>query len=161
MIRVRIPPALRTETDGSREVEIAGETVGDVLDALVQAFPGLDGRLLRDGAIQPFLTVYLDGTDVRGLEGSATHVQPGSTLLLLPAMAGGSQMSHGKLTPRVSLPRRRTATRRGRRRAARQGPDRLVVHELDLERFLRRTKLSTESIATPVLFRLLVASARP
>lgn len=90
MIRVRIPPTLRTETGGSREVEIAGETVGDVLDALVQAFPGLDGRLLHDGAIQPFLTAYLDGTDVRGLEGSATRVQPGSTLLLLPAMAGGS-----------------------------------------------------------------------
>jgi molybdopterin synthase sulfur carrier subunit len=99
MIRVRIPPTLRAETGGSREVEIAGETVGDVLDALVQAFPGLDGRLLRDGAIQPFLTAYLDGTDVRGLEGSATRVQPGSTLLLLPAMAGGSRAAGRRSAP--------------------------------------------------------------
>lgn len=91
MTRVRIPPTLRAEAGGSREVEIAGETVGHVLDALVQAFPGLDGRLLHDGAIQPFLNAYLDGTDIRALEGLGTRVQPGSTLLLLPAMAGGSQ----------------------------------------------------------------------
>lgn len=70
-------------------VEIAGDTVRDVLAGLVVAFPSLEGRLLDQGELQPFVNLYVDGTDVESLEGLDTTVNPGATLLLLPAMAGG------------------------------------------------------------------------
>jgi molybdopterin converting factor small subunit len=33
--------------------------------------------------------VFVDGQDIRGLEGLETPVSPGATILLLPAVAGG------------------------------------------------------------------------
>jgi sulfur-carrier protein len=89
--RVRIPPALRAETGGRRDVELEGETVRDVLAALVAEFPGLDGRVVAEGELRSFVNVFLDGTDVRALDGLDSVVGQGSTLLLLPAMAGGAR----------------------------------------------------------------------
>jgi sulfur-carrier protein len=86
MTRVRIPAVLRAEVGGRRDVEVSGATVGEVLNALVDAFPSLRERLLLDGAIQPFVNVYLDGDPVDSL---STRVEMHSTILLLPAMAGG------------------------------------------------------------------------
>lgn len=91
MSRVRIPTALRADVAGQRDVEIVGETVGGVLTTLVETYPGLASRLFRDGAIQPFMKVYLDGADIETLEGLATAARPDSTILLIPAMAGGAR----------------------------------------------------------------------
>ena len=90
MTVIRIPPALRTETGDQREVDVAGSTVREVLETLVETFPGLDGRVLQDGTLQASINVYLDGTDVDVFDGLDTPVHPDATLLLLPAMAGGS-----------------------------------------------------------------------
>jgi sulfur-carrier protein len=87
---VRIPPVLHAETGGRRDVEVAGDTVRDVLEGLLAAFPGLEGRLLSQGELQPFVNLYVDGTDIEALHGLDTTVDPGATLLLLPAMAGGT-----------------------------------------------------------------------
>ncbi|MGH2798713.1 MAG: MoaD/ThiS family protein [Thermoleophilaceae bacterium] len=91
MATVRIPPTLRPEAGGHREVEVNGDTVREALDALVEIFPGLAGPLLDKGRIQAFVNVYLDGTDVRALNGLDTPLEQHATLLLLPAMAGGSR----------------------------------------------------------------------
>jgi len=87
---VRIPPTLRAEVGGVRELEASGETVGDVLDDLVDRYPPLREQLLRDGGLASFVNVFLGGEDVRTLEGLETEVRDGATLILLPAMAGGS-----------------------------------------------------------------------
>ena len=89
MTLVRIPPTLRTETRGEREIAAGGETVREVLEDLGSRFPGLRERLWEDGDVAPFVNVYLDGEDVRTLAGVDTPVRPGSTVILLPAMAGG------------------------------------------------------------------------
>jgi sulfur-carrier protein len=89
MKTVRIPPALRNETDGKREVHAAGGTVRELLDDLVNRFPGLRTQLVDDDEIAPFVNVYLEGEDVRTLDGLETEVHDGSTVILLPAMAGG------------------------------------------------------------------------
>jgi molybdopterin converting factor small subunit len=87
---VRIPPTLRAEVGGLRELEASGETVGDVLDDLVGRYPPLREQLLQDGGLASFVNVFLGGEDVRTLDGLATEVRDGATLILLPAMAGGS-----------------------------------------------------------------------
>jgi molybdopterin synthase sulfur carrier subunit len=79
---VRIPPTLRDDTRGQREVTAEGETVRDLLDDLTARFPTLRGKL-------EFANVYVGGEDVRTLDGLDTPVDDGSTVVLLPAMAGG------------------------------------------------------------------------
>jgi molybdopterin converting factor small subunit len=87
--RVRIPPTLRAETDGAREVEAHGRTVRELLDDLMGRFPSLRRQLVEDDDIAPFVNVYVEGEDVRTRDGLDTEVRPGSTVILLPAMAGG------------------------------------------------------------------------
>ena len=86
---VRIPPTLRTETGGERQVPASGGTVRELLDDLMSRFPGLSSQLVEDDDIAPFVNIYVEGEDVRTLEGLDTEVKPGSTVILLPAMAGG------------------------------------------------------------------------
>jgi molybdopterin converting factor small subunit len=52
-------------------------------------FPGLRTQLVEDGDIASFVNVYVGGEDVRTLDGLETEVTRGSTVILLPAMAGG------------------------------------------------------------------------
>jgi sulfur-carrier protein len=83
MTSVRIPPTLRAAVGGEREVPATGDTVGAVLDDLTSRFPAL-GEQLR------FANVYVDGEDIRTLDELETPVRDGATIILLPAMAGGS-----------------------------------------------------------------------
>jgi cysteine synthase/molybdopterin converting factor small subunit len=112
MTRVRIPPTLRTEVGGAREVEAAGSTLRDVLADLAARFPALGRQVLADDdGIAPFVNVYVDNEDVRTLAGLDTPVREGSTVILLPAMAGGERTLTPSLlgtigeTPLVELPR--------------------------------------------------------
>jgi cysteine synthase/molybdopterin converting factor small subunit len=113
VIRVRIPPTLRSEVGGAREVEATGSTLREVLADLAERFPGLGSQVLEGSdEIAPFVNVYLDREDVRTLDGLDTEVRAGSTVILLPAMAGGERtLTPSSLletigsTPLVELPR--------------------------------------------------------
>jgi [CysO sulfur-carrier protein]-thiocarboxylate-dependent cysteine synthase len=87
---VRIPPTLRGEVGGARQVEADGSTVRELLDDLAARYPALGAQILENGDVAPFVNVYLAGEDVRTLEGLDTAVAAGQTLILLPAMAGGA-----------------------------------------------------------------------
>ena len=89
MTVVRIPPTLRNETGGERQVEAHGETVRELLDDLMGRFPALRNQIVEHDDIAPFVNVYVEGEDVRTLDGLETPVREGSTVILLPAMAGG------------------------------------------------------------------------
>ena len=90
MTTIRIPPTLRPETGGERQVPADGDTVRELLDDLISRFPGLHRQLVEDEEIAPFVNVYVEGEDVRTLDGLETPVAFGSTVILLPAMAGGA-----------------------------------------------------------------------
>jgi sulfur-carrier protein len=87
---VRIPPTLRQETNGEREILADGDNVRELLDDLTSRFPALRERILREDEVAPFVNVYVDGEDVRTRRGMDTPVEEASTVILLPAMAGGS-----------------------------------------------------------------------
>ena len=86
---VRIPPTLRAEVGGERQLEARGETVRAVLEDVTDRHPSLGERIWDDGSVAEFVNVYVDGEDVRTLDGLETPVAAGATLILLPAMAGG------------------------------------------------------------------------
>ncbi len=89
MTTVRIPPTLRNEVGGERQVSAEGSTVREVLEDLADRYPALEAQLFEGSEVAPFVNVYLGGEDVRTLDGADTTVAPGQTLILLPAMAGG------------------------------------------------------------------------
>ena len=89
MSLVRIPPQLRGEVGGAREVPAEGGNVRELLDDLLARFPGLRHQLVEDDELAPFVNVYVEGEDVRTLDGLDTEVEHGNTVILLPAMAGG------------------------------------------------------------------------
>lgn len=90
MTAVRIPPTLRAEVGGERQVEASGETVRELLEDLADRYPALRQQLFENGDVAGFVNVYLGGEDVRTLDGLETPVANGQTVILLPAMAGGS-----------------------------------------------------------------------
>ena len=91
MPKVKIPPVLRAQTGGESVVEIGGGDVGTVLRGLADAHPGVSGQLFDDaGELNRYVNVYLNDEDVRLLEGLTTSVSDTDTVVILPAMAGGS-----------------------------------------------------------------------
>jgi len=89
-ITVKIPTQLRNVTGGEAEatVEDAG-TVGEVLDGLYERYGGLRDRIAEDGDLRRFVNVYVQGEDIRFLDGLQTPVEDGDEVTILPAVAGG------------------------------------------------------------------------
>ena len=88
---VRIPPVLRANAGGNKQVDVDGGTVGHILAELVQRYPGLRSQLLtEDGELNRFVNIYLNDQDIRYLQERATPVDARDTLIILPAMAGGA-----------------------------------------------------------------------
>lgn len=87
MPRVYIPAQLRDLTAGQAEIEVAGETVREIVTALESAYPGMQDRLCKGGELLPALQVSIDGTfSRRGLD---ARVQPASEVHFLPVFGGG------------------------------------------------------------------------
>jgi molybdopterin converting factor small subunit len=92
MATVKIPPVLRPSTDGEKEVSAAGSNVGDVLRSVTETYPDTSAQIFGpDGDLNRYVNVYLNNEDVRVLEGLDTSVEDADTVMILPAMAGGSR----------------------------------------------------------------------
>ena len=91
MSTVKIPPVLRSSTGGEKEVAADGSSVGEVLRALASQHPATESQLFGEGGeLNRYVNVYLNDEDVRVLDGLDTPVSEGDTIVILPAMAGGS-----------------------------------------------------------------------
>ncbi len=89
-IRVRIPAALRSQTNEQSEVQLDADSVLGVVNALDAQFPGVGNRLRDDsGELRRFINVYVNGEDVRFLEGLQTTIKQGDEISIIPAVAGG------------------------------------------------------------------------
>jgi molybdopterin synthase sulfur carrier subunit len=91
MSTIRIPPVLRAQAGGASEVSADGATVGEALRSLIAEHPDTEGQLFGpDGDLNRYVNVYLNDEDVRVLEGLQTPLSEDDTIMILPAMAGGS-----------------------------------------------------------------------
>jgi sulfur-carrier protein len=92
MSTIKIPPVLRSSVGGEKEVDARGSTVGEVLRSLSRQHPATESQLFsEDGGLNRYVNVYLNDEDVRVLDGLDTRVSEGDTIVILPAMAGGSR----------------------------------------------------------------------
>ena len=89
-VTVTIPTPLRGFTGGADAVELAGGTVGEVIDGLLAAHGGLKRHLVQDdGRLRNFVNLYLNDTDIRHLASTETPVREGDVLTIVPSIAGG------------------------------------------------------------------------
>lgn len=89
-ITVRIPTPLRRLTNGQDKLEIESTNVSEMIDSMESEFPGFKERLLdENGELRYFVNIYLNGEDVRFLEGVATPISSGDEISIVPAVAGG------------------------------------------------------------------------
>lgn len=90
-IKIRLPTALRAFADKQENVEVEAETVGEALEKLYGKHDRLKQQLLTpDGKLRSFVNVYINEDDVRDKQGLNTPVKSGDTVLIVPAIAGGS-----------------------------------------------------------------------
>jgi len=92
-VTIHIPTPLRPYTGGSPAVEVDGATVAEALANLITTHGEL-ARHLRDdsGKLRSFVNVYLGDEDIRYLQGEETPVTEGAELLIVPSIAGGSEL---------------------------------------------------------------------
>jgi sulfur-carrier protein len=89
---IKIPPVLRSSVGGAKEVDASGSDVGEVLRSLASQHPATESQLFsEDGELNRYVNVYLNDEDVRVLQGLDTSVSDSDTIVILPAMAGGSR----------------------------------------------------------------------
>ncbi len=89
-VTVRIPTPLRRVTNGQDKVSVEGSNLSEVVGSLDAQFPGLKERLCDEqGQIRNFVNIYVNGEDVRFLEGLNSEIKSGDEISIVPAVAGG------------------------------------------------------------------------
>ena len=90
-VKVKIPTPLRGLTNNVDTVNAdSATTIAEAVQQLEQQFPGMRERLLDDtGQLRRFVNIYVNGEDIRFLDGLNTAIKPGDELSIVPAVAGG------------------------------------------------------------------------
>ena len=89
-VMVRIPTPLRRMTNGKDKVEVESDNLGDLVEKLNSEFPGFKDRLVdEEGELRYFVNIYLNGEDVRFMDGLTTSTSSGDGISIVPAVAGG------------------------------------------------------------------------
>ena len=70
-------------------LDVGGATVREVVESLVERYPGLRGRLLADGPLPGNISVAMDG-EVSTL-GLLDQLEPDSEVHFVPAISGGRE----------------------------------------------------------------------
>ena len=90
-ITVRIPTPLRRVTNGADKVDVNGSTLNEIISSLDGEHPGIRERLCDErGQLRNFVNIYVNGEDVRFLQGLDTATATGDDISIVPAVAGGA-----------------------------------------------------------------------
>ncbi|WP_269939501.1 MoaD/ThiS family protein [Arthrobacter sp. HY1533] len=92
-VTLLVPRLLQPLVGGSAELRLdvgEGAPLGELLDAVAADFP-VFGRRVRDetGTLRRFVNIYVDGDDVRRLQGLKTRIAAGQELMIIQSVAGG------------------------------------------------------------------------
>lgn len=89
MATIRIPSQLRQLVQHQAEVEVDAATVRDAIAALEAKHPTIAGKLLADGALKPYIRIYVGPDDITALKDLDTPVTARDEISIIPAIAGG------------------------------------------------------------------------
>ena len=87
---VKIPTPLRKLTNNETSVDVVGKTIEQIVESLDSTYPGMRERLIDDnGDLRHFVNIYLNGEDIRYIDGLKSTVSDNDELSIVPAVAGG------------------------------------------------------------------------
>lgn len=90
-VTVLIPTTLRSFTNRRSEIELGGSSVAEVIQALADEYPETKKAIFdEEGKPRPFINVFVGERNIKNLQGYDTPVQDGDVIMLIPAIAGGS-----------------------------------------------------------------------
>ena len=99
MLKILIPYALRSFTERNAEVEVNANTAGEAVDALADAYPDLKAHLFaEDGQLRDFIHLFVEGKNINTLQGLNTPVAENGEVMIVPAIAGGTESEDIGLT---------------------------------------------------------------
>lgn len=88
-VLVRIPPALRSYTDGQDEVVLEAPDIARLLEALDGAFPGIRDRVVDEtGRRRQYVNIFVN-EDLVWADLPEARLKPGDVVHILPSVAGG------------------------------------------------------------------------
>ncbi len=89
-VTVKIPTPLRTLTGDLSEVTASSDSISALVEELEGVYPGMRERLLDEsGELRRFVNLFVNGEDVRFLQGLQTALGEGDEISIVPAVAGG------------------------------------------------------------------------
>ena len=89
-VTVHVPAPLRELTGGRSRIPIEATSVDWVLADLRDCEPLLSDRLFMDGGeLRGHVNLFLNGSDVRRLEGERRTIRSDAELFIVPSVAGG------------------------------------------------------------------------
>lgn len=89
-VTVRLPVTLRQWAGGQKVITVDPAPVGEAIRTLCTEYPGVGERVLDEGGqARRFVNIYVNGEDVRLLQGPDTPLQDGDEVIIAPAVAGG------------------------------------------------------------------------
>jgi molybdopterin synthase sulfur carrier subunit len=73
------------------EIDGSPATVSEALIALWKEYPGLRDRIVDEqGAVRQHINIFVGDEAIRFADGLSTQVPPGTEVLIVPAVSGGS-----------------------------------------------------------------------
>jgi sulfur-carrier protein len=92
-VSVVLPPVLAALAGDRKLLQLPVQrtvTVADLLDILGGENPVLNRRIRDEtGAVRRYVNLFVDGEDVRALNGTSTEIRPGQELFIIQSVAGG------------------------------------------------------------------------
>lgn len=89
-VTVLIPTTLRSFTNRRSEIELEGNNVREVIQALADEYPETKKAIFEeDGTPRAFINIFVGDSNIKGLQGFDTPVKDGDEIMLIPAIAGG------------------------------------------------------------------------
>ncbi|MBI2939578.1 MAG: Mov34/MPN/PAD-1 family protein [Chloroflexi bacterium] len=89
-VDVYIPTPYRQLTQGRGHVAVQAQSIGEVIQALEVEFPGLRERLLEENDLRHYVNAYVNGEEIRSLQGIGTRVKDGDQVAFVPMLMGGA-----------------------------------------------------------------------
>ncbi|MDR2342686.1 MAG: molybdopterin-synthase adenylyltransferase MoeB [Campylobacteraceae bacterium] len=98
-VTILIPTALRQFTQNFSEVEVEALSVEEALGKLKGLYPDLKKHIFADdNTLRNFVNVYVNEDDIRQKDGIKTTVKEGDTIMLIPSIAGGTDLKDEPLS---------------------------------------------------------------
>jgi len=92
-IQFRIKPKIKVrffanfrEFTKTNELEMEGSTVRDILEIICNEFQGMEKILFKDGNLQPYVNIFLNGENISELD---KNLQTGDEIAIFPPVSGG------------------------------------------------------------------------